>query len=410
MSVAAGTSFDDSGTLDGVTLDGNAVVSGNTGATILDGLTLNGTLAVGSPSINLFGYVEFSGTQTLGGTGTVVFGESIDNALIVSEAASALTIGPGVTVHGQTGTVGYDENVLSTPTNVAVLNQGTIEADASGGTITIDGSGDESTGALSALNGATLSVQGTNWLDTGTNDADATSSFLLDGSFSNAADTLALTGPGTFTLSGTIQGGTVSVAAGTNFDDSGTLDGVTLDGNAVVSGNTGATVQDGLTLNGTLAVGSPSINLFGYVEFSGTQTLGGTGTVVFGQSIDNALIVSAPASALTIGPGVTVHGQTGTVGYDEDVLSTPTNISVSNQGTIQADVTGGTITIDGTGSVNEGAINALNRATLSVEDTLTNRSTISVDSTSVLDIGGTVVVRSITGQRFSCLTAAHSTQ
>ncbi len=363
-----------------------------------DGLTLNGTLTLGALSGNLYGYLNFVGSQTLGGTGTVVFGQSIYNTLLASEAGTTLTIGPEITVRGQSGSVGYDTSLTSTSTDVAVVNQGTIQADVAGGTITIDGTAGENAGTLNALNGATVSLQASNFQDIGTNYADATSAFSLGGSFSSSGNTLALSGPGTFTLSGTIQGGTVSVAAGTNFDDSGTLDGVTLDGNAVVSGNTGATVLDGLTLNGTLAVGSPSTNLFGYVEFSGTQTLGGTGAVVFGESIDNALIVSEAATALTIGPGVTVRGQTGTVGYDENVSSTPTNIVVVNQGTIQADVAGGTLTIDGTGSENEAALNALNGATLYIEDTLANTGTVSVDSTSVLELGGTVVGGTITGQ------------
>ena len=281
-------------TLDGVTIDGNFTVSQDNQITVQDGLTLNGTLTLGAPSSNVFGYLLFSRSQTLGGTGTVVFGQSLVNTLYMSGSAATLTIGPGITVRGQNGTIGYNSSLISgLPTNVAVVNQGTIEADVAGGTITIDGTGGENVATLNALNGATVSLQATNLQDIGTNYADATSAFSLGGSLSNSGNTLALTGPGTFTLSGTIQGGTVSVAAGTSFDDSGTLDGVTLDGNAVVSGNTGATILDGLTLNGTLAVGSPSINLFGYVEFSGTQTLGGTGDGGLSESpIDNALIVS----------------------------------------------------------------------------------------------------------------------
>ena len=73
-------------------------------------------------------------------------------------------------------------------------------------------------------------MQGTNWQDSGVNYADATSVFSIGASFSNTGNTLALTGPGTFASSGTIQGGTLSVAAGTLLDLSGTLDGVTVNG------------------------------------------------------------------------------------------------------------------------------------------------------------------------------------
>ncbi len=58
---------------------------------------------------------------------------------------------------------------------------------------------------------------------------------------------------------------------------------------------------------------------------------------------------------------------------------------VVNQGTIAADVSGGTITVYGTGNQNAGEPHAaLNGATLSIQGTLTNTATVSVDSTSVL--------------------------
>ena len=67
---------------------------------------------------------------------------------------------------------------------------------------------------------------------------------------------------------------------------------MTLNGNAVVSDNSSVTVQDGLTLNGTLTLGAMSSNVYGYLTFTGSQTLGGTGTVVFGQYSPNTLQVS----------------------------------------------------------------------------------------------------------------------
>ena len=49
------------------------------------------------------------GTQTLGGSGTVVFGHVRPrNALMVASAGTTLTIGAGITVQGQNGYVGYD--------------------------------------------------------------------------------------------------------------------------------------------------------------------------------------------------------------------------------------------------------------------------------------------------------------
>ncbi len=383
-------------TLDGVTVDGNWQVTGDQSATVEDGMTLNGTLSLGDASS--IGYLNFRGSQTLGGTGTVAFSSAsiaqyypAYNGLFVAISGTTLTIGPGVTVDGQLGIIGYSSPYQGSPV-CSVVNQGTIQADESGTTITIDGTGDQNTGTLNALNGATLLLQGSDWLDSGVNYLDATSTFSLGASFSNSGNTLALTGPGTFTLSGTIQGGTINVPVGTTFDPSGTLDGVTVDGNWQVTGTQSVTVEDGLILDGTLSLGDASS--IGYLTFSGNQTLGGTGTVAFsGASYTpyyayyNGLFVAS--ANLTIGPGVTVDGQLGIIGYSSPYQGSP-GCTVINQGTIQADVSGGSITIDGTGDQNAGSINAVNGATLALETTLSNTGTVSVDDLSSLSGGGTL--------------------
>ena len=65
--------------------------------------------------------------------------------------------------------------------------------------------------------------------------------------------------------------------------------------------------------------------------------------MTFGTSTVNYLEAFGPntAATLTIGSGITVQGGSGTVGgyYSAD--------SVVNDGTIQADVSGGTITVEG---------------------------------------------------------------
>ncbi len=216
------------------------------------------------------------------------------------------------------------------------------------------------------------------------------------------------------TLSGgTINGGTIDLTSGATLvatGSGGTLDGVTVDGNIDLTAvGANLTITDGLTLDGTAAVGAPSGNAYGYLNFAGTQTLSGTGTVVFGQSIYNTLLVSEAATTLTIGPVITVRGQTGTIGYNSGLTSTPTNVSVVNQGTIQADVAAGTITIDGTGDQNEGELNALNGTTLSIDGTVTNTGTVSVDSTSVLSLSGTLTGGTIAPLTVRRFTAAHWT-
>jgi hypothetical protein len=122
------------GTLDGVTAASDLDLTQGPGqayAFVADGLTLasNATVRLGNAPGTTSGQLDFTNTQTLGGSGTVLFGKSGSNSLRAnaSGAGATLTVGPGVTVRGSSGSL----------TNYygggAIVNQGTILADDSGG-------------------------------------------------------------------------------------------------------------------------------------------------------------------------------------------------------------------------------------------------------------------------------------
>ena len=137
------------GTLDGVTMDCNIDATGSGAfAQVLGGLVLNATALIGGPGAILSG-LEFDGTQTLSGAGTVLLGSAfaggavadasqlpIEPGLFVTQSGSTLTLGPNITVRGagsvvagaQTryAVIGYAPNG---PTDVSVVNQGTIQAE-----------------------------------------------------------------------------------------------------------------------------------------------------------------------------------------------------------------------------------------------------------------------------------------
>ena len=160
----------------------------------------------------------------------------------------------------------------------------------------------------------------------------------LIGTLANTGNTLAITAAtGSLTLyGGTILGGTVTATGGAELvatSSGGTLSGVTVNGPLDLTANGAtATVTNGLTLNGTAMLGNAAGSTYGTLNFTGTQTLAGTGTVVFGKSAsNNALIESTAGATLTIGPLMTVRGSSGTLG----------GTSIVNQGTISADDSGG---------------------------------------------------------------------
>jgi hypothetical protein len=106
----------------------------------------------------------------LGGNGTVVFGNNGNydyNALRLLYGDTTLTIGPGITVRGQRGAIGDATDYGGSVANVGVVNQGTIQADVSGGTITINAQPFSNQGTLAATLG-TVSLSGTYALASGT--------------------------------------------------------------------------------------------------------------------------------------------------------------------------------------------------------------------------------------------------
>ena len=73
------------------------------------------------------------------------------NLLHLVTSGTTLTIGPGITIHGQNGAI-----ALGGPQNVSVTNQGTISCDVSGASIIIAGAFFNNAGTLEAQNGGVI--------------------------------------------------------------------------------------------------------------------------------------------------------------------------------------------------------------------------------------------------------------
>ena len=417
------------GTLTGVTLAGTLdLTTTGSHATVANGLTLdNGTVRIGD-AVGGFAYLSLDGTQTLGGTGSVVFGTTPDDLLQVGPTAgSHLTIGPNILLRGTSGTVGY-RNGFPGSADVTFTNQGTIRADTPGGAITVNGSGWTNAGTLEAtgggslnlfstaaagpawtsatpltvVGGGTLDLRGPGWSTAGITATGSTvnlgGSFAaadlgtfnrtggtvnLTGTLANAGQTLALdatSGSWQLATGGVIDGGRVTTADGATLvaapdagSPTGTLAGVTLAGTLdLTTFGSHARVTGGLTLdNGTVRIGNAAGD-YAYLNFDGTQTLGGTGTVALGTTGYDLLQVGPSAgSHLTIGPDVLVRGASGTVGYRNGFPGSA-DVTFTNQGTIRADTPGGTLTLDGVNWTNAGTVRAEGGGTVRATGTNTN--------------------------------------
>ena len=165
---------------------------------------------------------------------------------------------------------------------------------------------------------------------------------------------------------GAINGGSLSSTNGGVLVVNGNasiLNGVTFNGSMDVGSSfngVNLTITNGMVLNGVINVGNPYNSSYGALSFAGTQLLGGTGTVVFGDNAtysENAIREIVAAGTLTIGPQITIEGQDGVIGYSS-AWGGPQNVSVVNQGNILENIASGLITISGLSFTNQGVINA----------------------------------------------------
>ena len=393
--VVAGTTVTSAGvggTLDDVTLAGTLDLStaDELHVAVSGGLTLQGgTIKLATDTM------DFQGTQTLGGTGTVDFvgTNQYYGVLNVSGTAATLTIAPGVSIHGTSGSIEAGANRF--------VNQGTITADSNGRGLDLDGTGWVNQGTIDAT-GGTFNLYGS-WTNAGTIAVSAAATLDLGGTFGTAdlgtldriGGTVNLTGTltntGTLSLDATsgswvleggeIVGGTVATAGGAELlaTYGGSLAGVTLAGtlDLATADELHVAVTGGLTLQGgTIKLATDTI------DFQGTQTLGGTGTVDFvgTNQYYGVLNVSGTAATLTIAPGVSIHGTSGSIEAGDNRFV--------NQGKITADANGRGLDLDGTGWVNQGTIDA-NGGTFNLYGSWNNAGTIAVSAAATLDLGGT---------------------
>ncbi|HRY71301.1 MAG TPA: hypothetical protein P5304_25105 [Phycisphaerae bacterium] len=358
------------GYLDAVTLGTNLDVLDGSQLSFRNGLTLSGaTVTLNTGTLYNYSNMLAENTQTLGGTGQVVFNGTIDsgNMLYASGAGATLTIGSGVTV--KTGTKGGSVGTGGR----TVVNQGTISAETTGKTLTIQGNY-TNVGTFAASAG-TLSLSGVFDATGGIGTFSHTGGNIdVTGTVKNTGATLTLNAStGDWRLAGgTIQGGTVASVDGAKLilpsGYNGYLDAVTLGTNLDVLDGSQLSFRNGLTLSGaTVTLNTGTLYNYSNMLAENTQTLGGTGQVVFNGTIDsgNMLYASGAGATLTIGSGVTV--KTGTKGGSVGTGGR----TVVNQGTISAETTGKTLTIQGNWT-NAGMIEASNGGIVSGEGTIGN--------------------------------------
>lgn len=368
-------------TANGGTITANGAAIWN-GLNVTSGSTLN---VVG-------GGIQQIGTSGINNAGTIALnqGELVNNSSLANQwigggsinmTSGAIVVDPGPGLINANNTI-QGTGTVTVGAGAAFTNKGTLDANVSAGTLTLNGSGSVTNqNLLEATSGGTLSLQSGGGINNmgGNITANGGTVQLLTGS--------TVTG-GTLTN----NGGTLETAAGntTTLDGSTGAGAVTINGTYTASAGSTTNILGTINNKGTISVGANA-----YLQAAappGVTVLSGAGTV----TMTGGVLTGQASNAQLQNVDNTIQGS-GTIGTNSFTLVNESG------GTINANVSGGTLDFGlGSSADNLGLMEATGGGTLAL-NILTNEFGGVVDAAA----GGTVtaVGATITGNPGSLLEA-----
>jgi YVTN family beta-propeller protein/adhesin HecA-like repeat protein len=375
------------------TIHGGTLTSANGGVlgvaanvvTTLDGSSNQGPVTLAGTYVGANNSVTYL-QGTIENTGNIQLNAAASNTFLTMATAVSLT-GAGVVTLTETGAGGNaavsTANGAQTLTNVNnaiqgagfvgwnglnVVNQGTIDANLPAqGTLVVNPGGLTNEGLIEATAGATVQLNGSTFNNTG-------GTILASGTGSNVQ----------FANDATIQSGTLSASGGGGLGVA-TNNGLFLDGNVhgpltIVGTYTGANNSSTYligTINntGNIQLNAGANNTF--LAMAAGVSLVGNGTVTLSStpSGGTAALSDINGNQLLTNVDNTLQG-TGIIGYN--------GLEVTNQGTINANVAAGTLTLNPSVFINQGLLEATLAGTLSLNASIINnqKGTIQVSGAS----------------------------
>jgi fibronectin-binding autotransporter adhesin len=369
--------------LSNLTNNGNYQIQISGGQTNLSGtITNNGTISLLANAYGAQGILNLTANTTLAGSGTVVIGNETTQNFITGTNGLTLTndstIEGGVSMSGGYAAIGQGQ--------IALANNGVINANVSGGILYLDPNGSltsTNTATLEATNGSTLEMSGGTWTQNGagTITAAAGSTVGLQSNVSITGGTLTTVGSGVIAQN---DGGTVYLS---NLTNAGNYQIQVAGGQTDISGT--------ITNNGTISLLANSYGAQGILNLTANTTLTGSGAVVIGNETTQNFLGGSGAytltNASTIEGGVSNSDGFAGIGNGQIILA--------NTGTINANVTGGLLYVNPLGSAtntNTGTMEATNGGILVLDGSSWNNAggTITAANTSTVTLENGV---SITG-------------
>ncbi len=368
------------GTLAGV--NGGVLTVPNGNSITLDGsslgaLTIAGTYAVGNSSnTNLLGMINNTGAIQVNAAGNNTFLTMVGPVSLTG--AGTVTLSKGGNGTAAMETAGGDQTL----TNVSNTLQGTGVIGWNGLNLVNQAGGIINANTPST---GTLLVNTPLTTNQGLLEATAGGTLGLQNSFNNAGGNILATGSGSTVqfISGTVQGGTLATtSSGTLTNPPGnafTLDGtsqgsLTIAGNYVVGNSSNTSLIGTINNTGAIQVNAAGNNTF--LTMSGAVSLTGNGVVSLSTGGNGtAALETSGGNQLLTNVNNTLQGF-GVIGWN--------GLQVTNQGTINADVSATTLTLNPSAFTNQGLLQATTGGILSLSaSTISNRTgTIQVNGAS----------------------------
>ncbi|MCB1687956.1 MAG: choice-of-anchor D domain-containing protein [Halioglobus sp.] len=345
--------------LRGISLNGvlDMTSISNSRQRVTDNMTLDGTVDLNKNSI-----LSFEGNNLLDGNGSVVFGGTGAGNRLDLDGNGTTTVGSGITIRGDNGTIGQQLNIAGTQ---VLVNEGLISADVSGGIIAIRESAVTNNNVLEARNGGTLDLR--SQVDNSAGEIRADNGVVGLSGMRVIGGELSSAGSGNFRVN----------SSAANFLENVTVTGL-LD--MATNSNTRQRVTDNMTLDGTV-----QINNNGLLSFEGNNLLDGSGTVIFGDTGPGNRLDLDGNGTTTVGAGITIRGENGSIGRQLNIGGTQVLV---NEGLISADVNGGTINIQESAVTNNNVMEARNGGTLDLRTDVDNSAGEILADNSVVNLNG----------------------
>ena len=359
-------------TLDGNTLGALRIVGTYAGAnnsiTTVEGTINNtGTIQINATANNTF--LQVIGALSLTGAGTVTLSTSGGGTAFINQAVGGSVLTNVNNLIQGTGQIGNN--------GLALVNQGTVEANQNGRTLVLNPVTIANAGLLEALGGGTLQFS--------------------NGTINNAAGSIKVDGGASsvqFVNAAVIQGGSLTTANG-GVLGSASGQSITLDGNShgalnnlgtYTGANNSITTLEGTINNtGAIQINATANNTF--LQINNGVMLTGAGTVTLGTTGGGtAFINQAVGGSVLTNAGNLIQG-TGQIGNN--------GLTLINQGTVEANQSGRAMVINPATLTNAGLLEAIGGGVLQLSNAAFNNAggSIKVDggASSVQFVNGAVI-------------------